>query len=116
MAYNVSNEYKEIIYSGDAQSKVYLAFNGVELENADTYLEKITKTSRVIPNGQEYFSIENFVSQEIDMILRDIPNDYEITGQCELKIGTLVNDEYEYVPIGIFQIADKPTTDNAKTT
>ena len=40
----------------------------------------------------------------------------EIQDQVLISIGTLVGNNYEYVPIGIFNIQDQPTTDKDRTT
>lgn len=115
MAYNVSNKYKQIIYSGDARNKIKLLFNNVELPNADLYCEKLVVRSRIVPNGSKVFSLNNFVSKEADLILHDIDTSI-LQDQVSISIGTLVDNDYEYVPIGIFNIQDQPTNDKNKTT
>ena len=115
MAHNVSNEYKQVIYSGDAKNKLKLLFNNVELENADSYCEKLTIKSRIVPNGAKIFSLNNFISKEADLILHDIDTSI-IQDQVSISIGTLVGNSYEYVPIGIFNIQDQPTNDKNRTT
>ena len=115
MAYNISNEYKQVIYSGDARNKLKLLFNNVELQDADRYCEKLTIKSRIIPNGAKIFSLNNFISKEVDLILHDIDTSI-IQDQVSISIGTLVGNSYEYVPIGIFNIQDTPTNDKNKTT
>lgn len=115
MAYNVSNKYKQIIYSGDARNKLKLLFNNVELPNADLYCEKLVVRSRIVPNGSKVFSLNNFVSKEADLILHDIDTSV-LQDQVSISIGTLVDNDYEYVPIGIFNIQDQPTNDKNKTT
>ena len=115
MAYSVSNDYKNEIYSGDTQNQLKLLFNNVELEDADLYCEKLTVKSRIVPNGAKSFSLNNFISKEAELILHDVDLD-TIQNQVTISIGTLVNNSYEYVPIGIFNIEDQPTTDKNKTT
>ena len=115
MAYNISNEYKQIIYSGDAKNKIKILFNNVELQDADRYCEKLTVKSRIIPNGAKTFSLNNFISKEAELILHDIDTSI-IQDQISISIGTLVGNSYEYVPIGIFNIQDTPTNDKNKTT
>ncbi len=117
MAYATSDEYKRIIYSQDAKHKVKIWFNGSELINADRYCEKIIRTPRILPNdGSKRFSLDNFVSQEIELILHDI-NTSIIKDQVEISIGTLISENnYEYVPLGIFNIQGNPTNDKNKTT
>lgn len=116
MAYNTSSEYKQVIYSGDARHKIKIIFNGNELLDADRYCEKLTRTARIIPNdGSKRLSLDNFMSQELELILHDVDASL-IEDQVEISIGTLVNNEYEYVPLGIFNIQDVPKTDKNKIT
>lgn len=115
MAYTVSNNYKNVIYSGDARNKIKILFNNVELQEADRYCEKATIKSRIIPNGAKRFSLNNFISKEVEIILHDI-NTNIIQDKVSISIGTLVGNSYEYVPIGIFNIQGTPTTDKNKIT
>ena len=115
MAYIVSNDYKNIIYSGDARNKLKLSFNNVELENPDLYCEKLTIKSRIISNGSKSFSLNNFISKEAELILHNVDLSL-IQDQVSISIGTLVGNSYEYVPIGIFNIQNQPTTDKDRTT
>lgn len=108
-------EYENVIYSQDCRHKLRIWFNNVELEDADIYCEKLTVSSRIIPNGSKVFMLENFISKEVTLILHDVDLSV-IKDQVKISIGTLVNKDYEYVPVGIFNIQDKPTTDNGKTT
>lgn len=113
--YAVSNRYKEVIYSQDCRHKLRIWFNGEELEDADIYCEKLTVSSNILPTGGKRFSLDNLVSKEATLILHDVPLD-RIVDQVKLSLGTLVDGEYEYVPLGVFNIQDKPTTDKNKTT
>ena len=89
MAHNVSNEYKQVIYSGDARNKLKLLFNNVELQEADRYCERLTIKSRIVPNGAKIFSLNNFISKEAELILHDIDTSI-IQNQVSISIGTLV--------------------------
>lgn len=115
MAYPVSDRYNEIIYSGDYSHELKLYFNGVELENADYYCESLTIKRRIIPEGGSTFSLNNFISQSIELVLHDVEESV-IQTPIDISIGTLVDDEYEYVPIGVFNIEDKPINDKNKWT
>lgn len=115
MAYNTSSGYKTVIYSGDSNNKLLLKFNNVELENADIYCEKVTVKSSILPNGSNRFSLENFISKEVEIVLHDVDIN-SIVDQVYIAIGTFVGSAYEYVPIGIFNIQDKPITDGNKIT
>ena len=110
--YRTSNLYKNKIYSSDARHKLEISF----LENADLYCEKLTVKPRILPNGSKRFGLDNFVSKETELILHHIDLD-EVPEQIEISIGTQTSgDYYENVPIGVFNISDKPTTDKNKTT
>lgn len=111
-------EYKEIIYSGNAEQNLKLWVNNVEIEDIDEYCEQITINSRVFPNGSETFNINELVSKQVEIIIHDL-NPNLFNGEIRFSIGTLVDEEnsiYEYVPMGIFNIEDMPTTDNGVTT
>lgn len=109
MAYITSNDYKNIIYSGEAQHTCYLKFNNTVVTNADYYIEKITIKSNIFDTTSQVFSLNNFISKEVTIVMHDYNGTIE--GPVDLKIGTLVNGSYEYVPIGIFNIQDKPVND-----
>lgn len=116
MAFNVSNNYKRIIYSQDDDNDIKIWFNNVELANAGYLTEKLEGTFRVLANdGKKRFSLDNFVAKELTLTIHDV-NLNTIQDQVKISIGTLVNNEYEYVPIGIFNIQDTPTTNNGTTT
>lgn len=112
-------EYNNIIYSQDDKNIIKIWFNNIELSDADEYCESFTGTNRILPNdGTKRFSLSNFIAKEYELTLRDLPQEVIIADQVKISIGTLVDEEnevYEYVPIGIFNIQDTPTTDNNKT-
>lgn len=108
-------EYENVLYSQDAKHKIKILFNNIELQNADLYCEKFEVKPRIIQNGSKTFSLNAFVSKEAELILHDIDTSI-IQNQVSISIGTLVNNTYEYVPIGIFNIENQPTTDKDKTT
>ncbi|MBO5143032.1 MAG: hypothetical protein J6C46_08635 [Clostridia bacterium] len=108
-------EYKNVIYSQDSRNKIQILFNSVELEDADYYCESFRLNSRIIPNGSKVFGLNSFVANEAELILHDVDVN-TIVDDVRISIGTLVNDTYEYVPIGIFHIQDKPVTDKNKVT
>lgn len=115
MAWQTSDRYKEVIYGQDYRHKLKIWFNDVEFENADIYCEKLTIKSRILANGEERFSLNNFISKEVELVLHDI-EESTLQNPVRISIGTLVDEEYEYVPIGIFNIEGSPTTDKNKTT
>lgn len=111
-----ANEYKNIVYNEETHNKIKILFNNVELEDADEYCESFEVVSKVIPNGSKIFMLENLVSQEATLVLHNIDTSI-IQDQVSISIGTLVSENtYEYVPIGIYNLQEIPTTDNGKTT
>ena len=116
MAVNVSNEYKQIIYSQSDQNDIKIFFNEEELENAGYYVEKVSCKSRILPeDGKKRFSLDNFMSKEIEVILHNVDVSI-IEDQVEIQIGTLVNNAYEYVSLGFFNIQNTPESNNNKIT
>ena len=115
MAYITSEQYRDAVFNEDARHELKVFFNGVELEDADNFCEKFTLKSRILSNTSKMFSLDNFISDEAQLILHDIDLE-QVVGPVNIQIGTLVGDSYEYVPIGIFNIQDIPTTDKNKTT
>ena len=113
-------EYLDIIYSQGETNRIRIWFNNVELEDAGQYCISLSGTNRMLPDdGSKRFSLDNFVAREYELILRDLPAGTTIADQVKISIGTLVdseNDIYEDVPIGIFNIQDKPETDQNKVT
>lgn len=117
MAYNVSNAYKEMIYSQFDENNIRVIFNGTELEDAGYYCDELTITSRILANdGNNIFSLDNFVSREAEISFYSLPDTSIIATPVEIQIGTLIDNSYEYVPMGVFNIQEEPTTDGNKTT
>ena len=116
MAYSVSNDYKRIIYSQDDDNDIKIWFNNVELQDAGLLTESLSGTFRCLANdGKKRFSLDSFMAKELELVIHDIDEE-DIQDQVKISIGTLVNNAYEYVPIGIFNIQDTPTTNNGKIT
>lgn len=115
MAYKVSEEYKKVIYSGEANHDLYVEYGGEVLKEASSRISNLKWVRKILSNGNKYFSLDNFIAQNIELIFYD----YEVqdlTKEFYFKLGTMVNGKYEYVPIGYYQIKDNPTTANGKTT
>lgn len=112
--YAVSEKYKETIYSGDAKHRLNISF----LSNADTYCEKLTIKPRIIPNGNKNFTLNNFIAKEAELVLRSLPNVSVIQDQFTMSLTTSDRREtfFETVPLGVFNISDKPKTDKDKIT
>lgn len=115
-------QYEEQIYSGDSLHRLYIKHGntiiGTEEEDyASPYSSSLTLKRRILKNGSKFFSLNNFISQEIELVLHN----YQITNlsdEIEIKIGTYIKsvEKWVYVPLGIYLIQDSPTTDKDKTT
>ena len=113
--YPVSSNYNDVIYSGDAKHHLSLLFNNVEYQDANTKVEYVKVKSNILSNGEERFNLDNFVSKEVEIKIHEIDLQ-DIVEPVEISIGTLVDEEYEYVPIGIFNLSEAPTKDDKVTT
>ena len=112
--YAQENDYADIIYSQDDQNDIKVWFNDVELENAGDLIETLTMTSRIFPNdASKRFTLSSFVSKELELIIHDI-NLEDIQDQVKISIGTLVDNQYTYVPLGVFNIQDTPVNNHDK--
>ena len=115
-------QYEEQIYSGDSLHRLYIKHGntiiGTEEEDyASPYSSSLTLKRRILKNGSKSFTLNNFISQEIELVLHN----YQITNlsdEIEIKIGTYIKsvEKWVYVPLGIYLIQDSPTTDKDKTT
>ena len=115
--YSQENPYQDAIYSQDDKNDLKIYFNDVELENAGTLCEKITRIAKIIPNdGKKRFSLDNFISTSIEVILHNVDLE-DIVDQVRIEIGTDIgNNTYQYIPLGIFNIQDTPVKDGNKIT
>lgn len=115
-------QYEEQIYSGDSLHRLYIKHGntviGTEEEDyASPYASSLTWKRKILKNGSKSFSLNNFISQEIELVLYN----YQITNlsdEIEIKLGTYIESvkKWVYIPLGIYLIQDLPTTDKNKTT
>ena len=101
MAYNVSNRYREVIYSGGAVNKAKLTINGIEIPNRQ--IESIEIYDPLIDNQASTFNLGQFISKQLTIKFKNTDG-IPIDGNVELSISTLVDDSYVEVPIGKFLI------------
>ena len=112
MAVNVSQKYREVIYSGGAIHRATLTINGTQVPNSN--IKKITITSPIIDKTQEYFYIGTFVAQKVEIEFRNADN-IDLNGIVVLSIGTKTDEPeyadengYENVDIGQYYIDTTP--------
>jgi len=111
------SDYEQVVYNGETKNKLYISFGGNELIDADHFCEKLTIKSRLLKNGNNYFSLDNFVSKEATLILHKVEIG-KIKGPVIIELGTYIDkvQDYVYVPFGVFNIQGTPTNDKDKTT
>lgn len=115
-------QYENQIYSGETKNVLYIKHGdiviGTEAEDfASPFASSLTWTRRLLKHGSKSFSLNNFVAQEINLVLHDylIEN---LKEDIEIKIGTYIEEiqQYVYVPLGVYRVETAPTTDKGKTT
>ena len=101
--YVVSNKFREKVYGGGAEYKVLLTINGTEVPIRQ--IAKITINSPIIDNSVDTFYVGSFISQSITIKFKNLDGlDIASNNQVELKIGMLIDDAIEFVPIGKYLI------------
>lgn len=118
MAVTTSQDYKDVIYTGGAEHDLKLWVNNVLQDNIQDKIEEISINARVFPNGNDTFVINELITQEVDIILHDVPYNTLTTGQIKFSIGTYIEsqEDFEYVPMGIFNIAEVEDNENNRIT
>ena len=106
MAYNVSQNYRNIVYSGAAlyNCQLYVNNNLIPI----TQISSITISSPIIDTTNDngsVFHIGTFISQKLEIKFKNL-NGINLTNnpEIELQIGMYVDDDYEYVPIGKYLV------------
>lgn len=109
MAYDVSEKFKQIIYSGDVKydCKLYFGDFLVPVEQI-VYIKISSPIIDVSETTGKYYHIGTFASQKIEIKFRNLNNlNIENNPEVRLTIGVLTDEEtmtYEYVPIGEYLI------------
>ena len=106
MAYNVSENYRTIAYSGGAIYDCELKINNVQVPNSQ--IQSIKISSPIIDTTTEngsMFHIGTFISKTLEIKFKNL-NGLDLTTNPDiaLRIGMYVGNNYEYVPIGKFLI------------
>lgn len=106
MAYNVSDGYRNVVYSGEALYDCRLKINNVQVPN--TQIQTIKISSPIIDTTTDsgsMFHIGTFISQSLEIKFKNL-NGLTLTNNpsIDLEIGMYVDNAYEYVPIGKYLI------------
>lgn len=108
MAYNVTEDYRITLYSGESDYDCKLYFNDQRIPVEQISTIKIS--SPIIDTTQEtggIFHIGTFISQAITIKFKNLDGlDLTSNPKIYLEIGLKVNGKYEYVPIGKYIIDD----------
>ena len=101
--YKVTNKFREQVYSGEALYRANLTINGIEIPNEQ--IAKITIKDPIIDTSVENFYLGSFIAKTIKIKFKNLDNiNIESGSNVYLEIGQLIDEEYEYVPIGYFLI------------
>lgn len=116
MAYTVSNNYRNIVYSGEALYDCKLKINNVQVPNKQIQTIKIS--SPIIDTTADtggMFHIGTFISQSLEIKFKNLDGlDLTNNPEIDLEIGLYVGNSYEYVPIGKYLIDE--LAENYQTT
>lgn len=112
MAVDVSQKYRQVVYSGGAINRATLTINGTSIPNSN--IKKITISSPIIDTTADYFYIGTFIAQKVEIEFRNV-SDIDLNGLVLLTISTKTDvsgyaDEngYENVDIGQYYIDTSP--------
>lgn len=127
MAYIPNNctleQYEEQIYSGDiGNNDLYIKHGNTVIGSqeegfASPFSSYFSLKRRILKSGSNIFSLDSFISHEIDLTLHNYKIE-DVNEDIEIKLITFIdsiNTNVE-VPLGIYKIQENPTTDNGKTT
>lgn len=95
MAYQVSNNYRKVIYSGGAEHNALLTINDNEINNEQ--ISKIELENPMFDNEAKMFYLGQFASNQTTIYFKNM-NNIPVEGKINLSIGTKVDGEYEYIP------------------
>lgn len=106
MAYTVSNDYRNVVYSGEALYDCRLKINNVQVPNSQIKTIKIS--SPIIDTTADtgsMFHIGTFISQTLEIEFKNLDG-LTLTNNplIELEVGLYINNAYEYIPIGKYLI------------
>ena len=105
MAYIVSNDFKEKLYSGECDYRATLIINGNTIPNEQ--IASISISSPIVDDTNEMFYVGTFISQKITIKFNNLDGLSLESGQnVSLSIGQYVNNAWVDVPIGLFIVDD----------
>lgn len=109
--YQVSDSYKQNILQNDRNFESKITIGDKVITNEQLISLNINNTIQ----QDDTFSIGNTIASTLNLTF--LPNDIVISDmdKIDVKIGLLVNEQYEYIPMGIFNIDKIEETDTLTT-
>ena len=105
MAYSVSSDFTNQLYSGDSQFRATLTIGNTTIDNDQ--IASISISSPIIDTSQQVFYLGTFIAQKITIKFKNM-NGIDVTSgdAVDLSIGQYVNNQWVDVPIGKFLVDD----------
>lgn len=109
--YQVSDSYKQNILQNDRNFESEIAIGDKVITNEQLISLNINNTIQ----QDDTFSIGNAIASTLNLTF--LTNDIVISDmdKIDVKIGLLVNEQYEYIPMGVFNIDKIEETDTLTT-
>lgn len=105
MAYAVSSDFTNQIYSGESNYRAILTIGENTIDNDQ--IASISISSPIIDESNKVFYLGTFISQKITIKFKNMDNIFVESGEnVDLSIGQYVNNEWVDIPIGKFLIDD----------
>ena len=105
MAYPVSNDFRNKLYSGSSEFKCKLIINEEEIDNS--IISSITISSPIIDTNNEFFYVGSFISQQLTIKFKNLDNlELHSGDEVSLSISQKVGNSWVEVPIGLYLIDD----------
>ena len=105
MAQIVSDTFREVIYSGEADNIAFLTIGNNEIDISN--IESIKISDPIIDTSSQNFSLGSFIGKKIEISLKNAEK-IDLSQEIYLEIGTKINNEYEMIPIGYFYAETTP--------
>lgn len=105
MAYSVSSDFTNQLYSGDSQFRATLTIGNTTIDNDQ--IASISISSPIIDTSQQVFYLGTFIAQKITIKFKNMNGIDVASGDAvDLSIGQYVNNQWVDVPIGKFLVDD----------
>lgn len=107
--YTTSNEWKEKAYIEDTEHTMRVYVDNVEIDK--DFVLGYSSECELFINGE--LCLGSTVQKDIELTLyKEAVEDVSTIKEVKLDYGMLINNEWEYIPIGTFIITEKPEKDD----